>query len=354
MQCRKNNSAFTLVELLAVIAIIGILAGLLTPTVVTAIKQARIRQCQGMLASLKTALEAYRADWGYYPPDSMEPATGPSALPTTPSDPYYYAHPSTPAECLYFYLGSNFTVASENGKINGTGDTLWMALGADPNWPGGSASLNPASPDFYATKTRESYMTFRADMTKKLRTMVNSSGQSVPAPWPSIVDPWGQPLIYIAPGGLYETDTGASNSNVPDTGQPTPPKIPVPAATAAFKRHNNSGPDLYSVGPNGLTDQGTLPIRNLYLPGSGFVGQQSVGLLLGTAPNSISWTDFIRAQTYPGVSDADVTNVYKTTRTSGSGNDVNSADGGTPSWLGGGHPLGSGYKAADSDDIHNW
>lgn len=66
----KNYSAFTLIELLAVIAIIGILAGFTIP-VLHAVK---IRQyethAQAEMAQLETAIESYKAAYGFYPPDS--------------------------------------------------------------------------------------------------------------------------------------------------------------------------------------------------------------------------------------------------------------------------------------------
>lgn len=67
----KNNSrrqAFTLVELLAVIAIIGVLAAMLLPTA-GAIKAAQLRKrAQTELAKMESAIKGYKDAYGFYPP----------------------------------------------------------------------------------------------------------------------------------------------------------------------------------------------------------------------------------------------------------------------------------------------
>jgi prepilin-type N-terminal cleavage/methylation domain-containing protein len=67
----KNNSrrqAFTLIELLTVIAIIGVLSAILLPTV-TAIKAAQFRKrAQTELAKMENAIKGYKDAFGFYPP----------------------------------------------------------------------------------------------------------------------------------------------------------------------------------------------------------------------------------------------------------------------------------------------
>ena len=61
--------AFTLMELLVVVAIIGILAALLFPAGAAIKKQATIKKARVELQKLVLAINAYKTKFGYYPPD---------------------------------------------------------------------------------------------------------------------------------------------------------------------------------------------------------------------------------------------------------------------------------------------
>lgn len=65
---KKNQlKGFTLIELLMVIAIIGILAGILIPTVGAVRKQANIAASKSQLANYVTAMNMFKGEYGYYP-----------------------------------------------------------------------------------------------------------------------------------------------------------------------------------------------------------------------------------------------------------------------------------------------
>ena len=66
----KNRRHFTLVELLAVVVIILILATILVGGVTYAMKKADVSKTQAELSKLELALEAFKAEKGYYPPSS--------------------------------------------------------------------------------------------------------------------------------------------------------------------------------------------------------------------------------------------------------------------------------------------
>jgi len=77
-------SAFTLIELLIVIAIIGILAALIFP-ITGAVTRARVKSVATTeLSQMETAIESYKAKTGSYPPDCIAPGT-------TPASPIYLA-----------------------------------------------------------------------------------------------------------------------------------------------------------------------------------------------------------------------------------------------------------------------
>ncbi len=83
----RNRLAFTLIELLTVISIIGVLAGMvvgLAPVASARMKEARVR---GELAGLVTAIESYKAKFGVYPPDHTYKATFPGVGEVTAVNP---------------------------------------------------------------------------------------------------------------------------------------------------------------------------------------------------------------------------------------------------------------------------
>jgi prepilin-type N-terminal cleavage/methylation domain-containing protein len=65
----KTNRAFTLIELLIVVAIIGILAAIAVPNFMNAQIRAKIARCQSDMKSLSTSIEQFRLDKNFFPVD---------------------------------------------------------------------------------------------------------------------------------------------------------------------------------------------------------------------------------------------------------------------------------------------
>jgi prepilin-type N-terminal cleavage/methylation domain-containing protein len=66
---KRPRRGFTLVELLTVVVIIGILAGLITASAIIAGKRAKTARIAMEIASLDMALKAYKEKFNEYPPD---------------------------------------------------------------------------------------------------------------------------------------------------------------------------------------------------------------------------------------------------------------------------------------------
>lgn len=111
---RFRAAGFTLVELLAVIAIIALLIAILVPTVGAVRRQTNVTATRATLQSISTGLETYRADGklgGQYPPSrSDRGGTGTAQLQV--NSPYS-------------------TTVNADIKISGAGLLVWAMVGAD-------------------------------------------------------------------------------------------------------------------------------------------------------------------------------------------------------------------------------
>ncbi len=76
LQPPPRARAFTLVEMLVVIAIIGILAGLLLPALAKAKEKAKVAAARSDMASLTAALTQYEADYSRFPATTFAEAGG--------------------------------------------------------------------------------------------------------------------------------------------------------------------------------------------------------------------------------------------------------------------------------------
>ena len=64
---KSNEKGFTLIELMVVIVILGILAGLIVPRIMGRPDEARQAKARIQIESLETALKLYKLDNGNYP-----------------------------------------------------------------------------------------------------------------------------------------------------------------------------------------------------------------------------------------------------------------------------------------------
>ncbi len=127
---RTGERGFTLIELMIVVAIIAILAGILVPNFVNARAQAQTSACESNLRAIATAMELYYADNQRYPdagaiPDALNTTTV-TYLNNTPRDPadagatpakYTFTQPTGDGQS-YLITCPGTHVASTLAKLN--------------------------------------------------------------------------------------------------------------------------------------------------------------------------------------------------------------------------------------------
>jgi general secretion pathway protein G len=132
-QRRSKDAGFTLIEIMVVIAIIGILATLIVPKIMGRPDEARMVAAKQDVGTIVQALKLYRLDIGRYPTTDQglkalveKPTSEPvpqnwkmgGYLDSLPKDPwgniYQYANPGTNGEIDVYSYGSD-------GKPGGTG-----------------------------------------------------------------------------------------------------------------------------------------------------------------------------------------------------------------------------------------
>jgi len=155
--------AFTLVELLTVIAIIGVLAALLFPAIKSSMKKAEITKAQNGVNSLSIALRSYYTEYGHWP------------IADTPPPP------------PWFYVVDNNMVALLQGQDIGTAFQPLSEVGGVPPFTAhGNFQGNPRKIVFLQFK--------QADL--------GATGSQFPGYY---LDPWKKPYYFALDLGYANT-----------------------------------------------------------------------------------------------------------------------------------------------------
>lgn len=117
----KKSHGFTMIELLVVLVILGLLAGLVGPQFFGKVDSSKVRTAETQVKMLKMALQTYRLDIGTYPPNLAALSAPPSntqgwdgpyldeLLPMDPwNNPYVYELDASAPQGFYMYsLGAD-------------------------------------------------------------------------------------------------------------------------------------------------------------------------------------------------------------------------------------------------------
>lgn len=102
-----RDNGFTLIELLIVIVVLGILAAIVVFAVGTATSDSKTSACKADVATVNTALEAYKAKNGDYPADAST-----ALIATSNGGPYLKTWPTG--------NGYTITVPENGGSVSTT------------------------------------------------------------------------------------------------------------------------------------------------------------------------------------------------------------------------------------------
>lgn len=137
----KTNKGFSLIEIMVVLAIMGLLAAIVAPNVMNALSQGKEKKVRADFTQLETALKMYKMDNGFYPTSdqglealvtaptgSPEPRSYPAEgyMPRLPQDPwkfdYVYLSPGNGRPYDIYTLGAD---GLEGGEEEAADVSIW-------------------------------------------------------------------------------------------------------------------------------------------------------------------------------------------------------------------------------------
>jgi prepilin-type N-terminal cleavage/methylation domain-containing protein len=122
----RRVRAFTLIEMLAVIGIIGVLAALLFPAIKLALQKAEIAQAQNDIKNIETAVKSFYTEYGKWPNGNGGTADfsyGAFSAPYAAHPPTSASGPSSSGYCENYWLMNVLQAIQDIGTVCGNGGT---------------------------------------------------------------------------------------------------------------------------------------------------------------------------------------------------------------------------------------
>ena len=206
----KKRSSFTLVELLAVIAIIAILAGLITPAVIIAQQKGRVTQAKADMKTLATAIKGLEGTYS-------------KLIKVDGSDAYF--------------AGKTVKVKTDKKEDNSPGDAEYIRIGGTKDDVDAYDNFivelcDPSNPEVF--KSNKPNINIRRKVFLDAQTGYDPSKGTTDNANYLWRDPWGNRYVLLI------------NTNFTN-------RIPDPADNTKYLAGSVA---IYSFGPNGTDDNG--------------------------------------------------------------------------------------------------
>ena len=232
----KGGAGFTLVEMIAVIAIISILAATVIAGLVYAGRKAAITATDALFQRLEIGIRAFHTDYGKYPPHRM-PTAGWSSIDSSTGDPpdHWFPMPDQ------FRKGADIFTNLNTGT-----EILWYFLAG--------VYEDATDGDLKDMEHKTPYVDFRQKELKRtgvafLNVKANLKEDPDPAApndlFPEIIDPWGSPIQYNASGYPAPLPEPLANKDTFDLISRGPDRRAVTPYNARDEKVTVGGNDVY-------------------------------------------------------------------------------------------------------------